>query len=116
MIEYKDIVVFVVDLNVPGHAISVKQCVNLVANYINIISIEIIIIKCISDEVVYHIPLVFSEQIAVDLLGKLLVSHGWLFAYTTGTLSGAQLLSPCIVDEILFDLMQFTYCPNFRIC
>ena len=32
------------------------------------------------------------EQIAIDLLGKLLVSHGWLFAYTIGTLSGAQLL------------------------
>ncbi len=49
---------------------------NLVANSINITRIEIIIIECMTDEVVDQIPLIFSEELAVDSLGEC-VCHEW---------------------------------------
>jgi hypothetical protein len=66
----------------------IKQHGNLATNGINIVRIEIIIIQCISDEVVNQIPLIFSEQFAIDCLGKVLVCHRWLCLYYWDTLSG----------------------------
>ena len=48
---------------------------NLATNSINIFGIEVIIVQSISDEVVDHIPLVFSEELAVDGSGQFLRGH-----------------------------------------
>jgi hypothetical protein len=50
--------------------------VNLISDGVNIIRVEQIIIKRIADEVINQIPLIFSEQLAVDFLGKC-VCPGW---------------------------------------
>jgi hypothetical protein len=53
----------------------IKESMNLVPDSINIFRIEQIIIECITDEVVDQIPLIFGEELAVDLLGEG-VCHG----------------------------------------
>jgi hypothetical protein len=47
-----------------------KNQVNLRTNRVDIHRIEVIIIQCISNEVVDQLPLIFSEQLAVDSLGE----------------------------------------------
>jgi hypothetical protein len=49
---------------------------NLIPDGVNIIRIEQIIIERSADEVINQIPLIFSEQLTVDSLGKC-VCHGW---------------------------------------
>ena len=53
----------------------IKESMNLVPDGVNIFRIEQIVIKRIADEVVDQIPLIFGEELAVDLLGEC-VCHG----------------------------------------